>query len=217
MAKILPTMLLPARERAASALRKAILVRELKAGDVLSLEATAARLGESVHCIREAFQILVFDGFIELNPAKGAVVCGVQDTLLHDHYEMRAVLESAACRLICRKHADLTDIIAAHEAARQALQAKNDLEYAVYNQTFHFEIWTACGNEKIRTMAGEMWSGLSVGADSTALEYAAVSLDEHERILQALKNYDAEAAADAMFDHIMRSMNSMMTHFKDEH
>ena len=78
--------LLPAREQVASVLRKAILSRELKEGEELTLEGTASQLGVSSMPVREAFQILAGDGLIKLRPNKGAVVLGVNEKTIRDHY-----------------------------------------------------------------------------------------------------------------------------------
>lgn len=214
MKKLYPIKLLPARERVASALRKAIFAQDLKEGEVLALEATAEQLGVSVTPVREAFQILARDGFIALRPNKGAVVLGVQESLIRDHYELRAILESAACRLICEKNADLSGIIDAHEGSLQSVQEQDAREYGSYNQSFHFEIWTACGNERLRSTVADLWNGLSVGIDTNAIEYAQLSLQEHAGVLEALQARNAELAQQRMYAHIMRSMNSMLSHYK---
>ena len=44
-----PVKLMPARERVASALRKAIISRQIKEGETLALEATAQELGVDVY------------------------------------------------------------------------------------------------------------------------------------------------------------------------
>ena len=61
-----PIKMLPARERVAAALRKAIISRQITEGEVLTLESTAQELGVSITPVREAFQILERDGLIDL-------------------------------------------------------------------------------------------------------------------------------------------------------
>ena len=97
-----PVKLMPARERVASALRKAIISRQIKEGETLALEATAQELGVSITPVREAFQILARDGLLELKQNKGATVLGVTEKTLRDHYQIRAVLEGYAC-VLCVK------------------------------------------------------------------------------------------------------------------
>ena len=103
-----PVKLMPARERVASALRKAIISRQIKEGETLALEATAQELGVSITPVREAFQILARDGLLELKQNKGATVLGVTEKTLRDHYQIRAVLEGYACVLCVETGADLS-------------------------------------------------------------------------------------------------------------
>ena len=49
-----PIKMLPARERVAAALRKAIISRQITEGEVLTLENTAQELGVSITPVREA-------------------------------------------------------------------------------------------------------------------------------------------------------------------
>lgn len=65
-----PIKMLPARERVAAALRKAIISRQITEGEVLTLENTAQELGVSITPVREAFQILERDGLIDRSRIK---------------------------------------------------------------------------------------------------------------------------------------------------
>ena len=69
-----PIEMLPARERVASALRKAIMSQYFKKGEELSIDKVAAMLGVSATPVREAYQILSSEGLIKLRPNKGAIV-----------------------------------------------------------------------------------------------------------------------------------------------
>ncbi len=149
MLDLQPIKLLPARERVAASLRKAIISRQLEQGEVLTLESTARSLGVSVTPVREAFQILARDNLIELNQNKTAVVLGVNAQTIRDHYQVRAALECEACVLVCRNEADLSGIIRCCKGADEALAGGNSDSYANFNQSFHYEIWEASGNEKL--------------------------------------------------------------------
>ena len=82
MVTLKPIKLLPARERVAFALRKAIISKQIGEGEVITLEATAQQLGVSVTPVREAFQILARDGLIDLKQNKGATVLGLNETTI---------------------------------------------------------------------------------------------------------------------------------------
>ena len=213
MVTLKPIKLLPARERVASALRKAIISKQINEGEVITLESTAQQLGVSVTPVREAFQILARDGLIDLKQNKGATVLGLNETTIREHYEIRAALESAACVLCCQRKADLSDIRKCLEMADESLEKKDSSSYSNYNQSFHYEIWTAAGNEKLKTMLSEMWNGLSMGLKSTEEEYARNSQEEHRQILAALESGDPKQAGEKMVFHIIRSMNDVLTRY----
>ena len=150
MVTLKPIKLLPARERVASALRKAIISKQIGEGEVITLEATARQLGAIRNCL---------------------------------------------------------------EMADEALEKKDSSSYSNYNQSFHYEIWTAAGNEKLKTMLSEMWNGLSMGLKSTEEEYARNSQEEHRQILAALESGDPKQAGEKMVFHIIRSMNDVLTRY----
>lgn len=206
-----PIKMLPARERVASVLRKAILSKELKEGEELTLEGISSQLGVSNTPIREAFQILANDGLIMLRPNKGALVLGINEKTIRDHYETRAILEKAAIEIACRKKANISAVKDAYELAREAMTSGNEQEYSNYNQAFHVEIWTLTENDKIKDLLSTMWNGLSLGHRVVEGDYAKISMAEHEKILNALVKYDEEAAGKLMEEHILRSMENMLT------
>ena len=212
MNPLTPIKLLPARDRVAAALREAILTHSILPGEELTLKDTAEKLGVSITPVREAFQILSRDGLIELNPNRGAVVLGITEKRIRDHYETRAILEREAAIAVCRIKADTSLIRSAYIQAEIALKNHNTLQYSSYNQAFHMEIWSACGNEKIKELLSGLWNGLSMGHKVTQESYAQVSMTEHSRILKALESEDAVAAGDEMNAHILRSMENVLTH-----
>lgn len=200
-----PIKLLPARERVASALRKAIIAQQIKEGETLTLETTAQQLGVSITPVREAFQILERDGLISLQQNRGATVLGINEKTLREHYQVRAVLEKAACELCCENGADLSSVKNCIDTAEEALERNDVTDYANQNQSFHYEIWKAAGNGKLEKMLGELWNGLSLGLNSTEEEYARRSQKEHQQIYAALEKRDAALAGKEMEKHIYRS------------
>ena len=137
MTNLRPIKLLPARERVASALRKAILSCELKEGEELTLDSIAAQLQVSSTPVREAFQILSRDGLIKLRPNKGALVLGVNEKTIRDHYTTRAILEREAAAMVCLNNADISGVVNAYEQAVEALEQNNTQNYSNYNYGFN--------------------------------------------------------------------------------
>ncbi len=214
MLTLKPITLLPARERVAASLRKAIISKQIRQGEILTLESTAQALGVSVTPVREAFQILSRDNLIDLKQNKTAIVLGITRKTITDHYQLRAGLESFACTLLCENKAELTAVEHAVTSARSALDANDSDSYANYNQAFHYEIWKGAGNERMTAILAELWNGLSMGIKTTQAEYALKSQREHEEIFRALKTRNAEKASKEMYLHIERSMADILTHYE---
>lgn len=209
-----PIKIPSAKERVASELRKAILSRKMEEGENLSLESVAGQLNVSATPVREAFQILARDGLIKLRPNKGAIVLGITETYIKEHYQLRAILESACAEIAAGEGVDISGIEESYETAKEAL-GKGDYEsYANFNRDFHSEIWTAAGNHKMENMIAELWNGLSMGNMVTEEEYAKISVQEHGKIVDAIRKRNTVKAKKEMYDHIMRSRDDMLTYYK---
>ena len=94
-----PIVMTSAKEKVVSELRKAILSKRMVEGESLTLENIASQLNVSITPVREAFQILDRDGLIKLRKNKGAVVLGITDTYIKEHYQLRGILEASAVKL----------------------------------------------------------------------------------------------------------------------
>ena len=212
MLNLKPVKLMPVREQAASSIREAIITQSLKPGETLNLESTAKALGISATPVREAFQILARDGLIELSQNRAAVVLGFSEKNIRDHYEARAVNEAGICRLVCENESSLEGVEHCIIQARNILET-NPEKYSDYNQSFHYEIWLASGNMRLLNMLSELWNGLSLGLNTTRAEYFQNSHAEHENIFARLKERDSRGAYEAMYAHIIRSMNDILTRY----
>ena len=210
MLNLRPVKMMPVREQAASSLREAIITQKIKQGETLALESTARALGISVTPVREAFQILARDGLIELAQNRGAVVLGMSAKNIREHYQIRAALEAEACRIVCENGADLSEV----ERCVNHLVSLDAEDYGDLNQSFHYNIWLASGNSRLVNMLSELWNGLSIGLQTTKLQYAKKSHAEHKIILSKLQAYDSEGAAQAMRGHILRSMKDILTRYE---
>lgn len=211
MNNLKPIKLLPARERVVSALRKAILTKELPEKSVITLEGIATQLGVSITPVREAFQILNREGLIIHRHNKGAEVLALSHKFIQDHYETRAILECACVAYICRNAADTKEIEEILFRSEKELLNGEYLNYSNYNQAFHVAIWEAAGNNRIKNILSEMWNGLAHGHDMTEQENAKISIREHKNILDALTVRDEKLASELMNKHIMRNFDNVLT------
>lgn len=87
--------------------------------------------------------------------------------------------------------------------------------YSDMNQSFHYEIWNASGNEKLVTMLSELWNGLSMGVQTTRGSTRRNRLRNHKKIYEAIAAKDAETARAQMEKHIRRSLEDMLTRYRE--
>jgi len=208
--------MLSAREQVASIVRQQILTGQYMENQEITLGEIAEQVGSSITPVREAFQMLENEGLIRLRLNKGAIVLGLNEKTIHDHYETRAVLESFEAGKVCEEGTDISSIIAVQDESAKAISSGNVELYRDYNQAFHMSIWQTAGNKRIEQMLSTLWNGFSLGFMITEEQYAQISFSEHTEIFDAIKNHDKAAAESLMFRHIMRSMNDILEGYRQE-
>ncbi len=183
------------------AIKHAILVGELVPGQPLVETELAGKLGVSKTPVREALKTLAGVGLVVMSPYKGASVRTVDDDLARDVFDLRLLLEPEAVRRSVRHGADWT---AARHALDQAAQAVDTADRSLANRDFHRLMYAGCGNPMLVRSLDDL-------RDQTALVSAAAwqrsaswpdEAAEHEAILAAAENGDADLAASLLIAHI---------------
>jgi DNA-binding GntR family transcriptional regulator len=208
--------MMPAREQVASILRSSILLGEIAVGTSITLDSISEQVGLSRTPVREAFQILATEGLLELRQNRCAIVKGVSEEAIRDHYEIRILLETEALRKAC-EHMDEKILVAiqkANQVCQRTKKAEDTEAYNLANQTFHMTIWEASGSEKLKSFLSLLWNGLSMNKLVTVQEYATISCHEHDMLVEKLIHKEYEEACSLMKEHITRSMNSMLANFR---
>jgi GntR family transcriptional regulator, transcriptional repressor for pyruvate dehydrogenase complex len=206
----------------ASSISREIAQGRLKSGDQLPTEQQLAlTFGVSRNVVREAIARLRSEGRIWSQQGRGAFVADEpnptvltidfealqQGDAFRSLFELRGILEVQAAALAARRRTeeDLSALEGALATMREAPYGsvtwlKTDLE-------FHKKVAAATGNaymvqflmfvsEKVRE------SILASGNQQRSEDLAAVTLGEHQRILDAIVAGDADQAQDAMRAHL---------------
>ncbi|MCC8189033.1 MAG: GntR family transcriptional regulator [Planctomycetes bacterium] len=93
------------------ALRRKILLQELKDGEAITENAIAGEYGLSRGTVRTALQALEGEGVIATLPSGRKMVVGVTEKFIHDIYHTRMVVECEAARQILgMKQVDFAEI-----------------------------------------------------------------------------------------------------------
>lgn len=205
---------MPIRVRITAVLRKALLSGEFQPGQELSLTETAARLGVSRTPVREAFQSLAAEGLLELRMNRGAVVVGIDEKVIQDHFELRLLLETEAVRRAAMRRPDITALEKIQTWAEENRETMTEAEYRNYNQHFHDSLWRWADNQKLYGLLSSLWNGPSGGNVGRDPEHERLAIREHREILEHMHRGNTEAAAAVMTAHIVRSMNNILRSFR---
>lgn len=205
---------MPIRVRITAVLRKALLSGEFKPGQELSLTETAARLGVSRTPVREAFQSLAAEGLLELRMNRGAIVVGIDEKVIQDHFELRLLLETEAVRRAVNRRPDTAELEALQTWAEENRETMTEAEYRNYNQRFHDRLWRWADNQKLYGLLSSLWNGPSGGNVGRDPDHERLAMGEHRELLEHMRRGNAEAAAAVMTAHIVRSMNNILRSFR---
>lgn len=182
-------------------LKARIIKGDLKTGKKLLENKIAKQLGVSRTPVREAIKGLAAEGLVKLNPNQGVIIINVSIKDVKEVLQIRRVLEGFAASIAAEKTSQeetskLEGIIKKMSSAIS--KPKPDtVTYSELNAEFHNLIMNVCGNKRLM----EICNGLSnsdhrfriraLRVNSERLKY---SLEEHQKIVEALKRRDAEQA-----------------------
>jgi DNA-binding GntR family transcriptional regulator len=207
-------------ERAFATLHEAIVTGVLPPGERLPIEELAESLEMSPMPIREALRLLDSVGLVENIPHRGAWVTELSIDDLREVYEARLALEPLAVRHAAEK---FTDADAARAAARleEHVKAYEQRDLGVVWSThtaFHFALYDAAQSRWMRRLIQPLWE--TSERYRFAMLPVRVNLErrrlEHERILQACIDHDADNAARELHTHLARTANLIATQMGSE-
>ncbi len=196
----------PLRDVVFENLRTAILEGNLKAGQRLMEVQLAEQLGVSRTPIREAIRKLELEGLVVMLPRKGAYVANMSFKDLIDVLEIRASLEGLAASLAAERRND-EDIIDLEKLAKEFETCVRETNIEGVLKTdidFHEKIFMMANNKKLYQLITSLWEQVHRFRVTYVSDYdASLSLvEEHNKILQAIKDGDSELAKKYATEHI---------------
>lgn len=190
----------------------------LKPGDRLPAERKmAADFGFGRTHIREALHKLEFYGIIKTLPQSGSIIKGLDINTLdglisdvitlpnYDFYslvETRCVLEVNAVRLSAERWTE-KDMAALEKAHANFLKHMDTPDQVSYDFAFHRALAEASHNPVFKAMLLVVIPDImTIYHEERICATDTVASDEHEHILNAVKNRDGELAATLMSSHL---------------
>jgi DNA-binding GntR family transcriptional regulator len=217
-----------AAEKVRLKLEHDILTFAIKPGEKLDETRLAEINGVSRTPVREALRQLAASGLVDMRPHRGAVAKRLSLAEIVELFEMMAMFEGLCARLAAKRAMlhQLSALRAAHETCRTHVQNEAlDLYYKA-NETFHEQIYHACGNAALIKQTLQLRDRLKPFRryQLNRINRVQESFAEHEKIVAAIESGQAAAAEELVQEHlavqgtfITNIVNSMPKEFLDKH
>lgn len=194
-------------DRLREAIEEEITTGRLLPGSRLDEAELAKRFNVSRTPIREALNLLLGEGLIEARPRRGAVVTRVPPQRLIEMFEVMAELEVMCAQLAARRmsEGELAAIESAHAACQGAVAARDADAYFYANERFHYAIYTASHNGFLFEQAAALQRKLRPyrRLQLRVRNRIQRSFDEHQAIVDALREGTAEQLVTSVRNHIL--------------
>jgi DNA-binding GntR family transcriptional regulator len=173
----------------------------------LDEQELARRYGTSRTPIREALMQLSAAGLVEMRPRRGAVAVVPDAQRLMEMFEVAAEMEGMAARLAARRwtEADRKDLTAAHADCRMKAKAGDADVYYYENEIFHEAIAAASHSGFLQEQLNALRRRLKPYRRLQLRTHNRIgtSYSEHEAILAAIFDRDAEKAERLLRQHVL--------------
>lgn len=198
-----------------AALRREILSGRLAPGTKLLEEELGAQYGASRTPVREALQHLASEELVELRARQGAFVARPSIPALVEMFDMMGCLEADCAELAARRHTvvDRAALSAGHLACKRAAKRDDPEAFSRANQTFHEAIYRASHNSLLENYTLGLRDRLEPYRRQTLFHsgFMALSLTEHEAVMNAIFAMNSGAARAHMHGHLDTLRNDVIT------
>ncbi len=205
-------------EHVYSLLKEKIILGELKPGEAIVTDALARDLGVSPIPIREALRHLEANGFVHIQPYVGTRVAEIHTHSIYEVFSMLEAMEILSGRAACTMltNADLDHLEGMIREMSSLLDDPN--VWSDYNKRLHQFI---CHHaqmylvEKMLLVALDHWDRLRrYYLDEVFAQRVRARQGEHEQMLEALRQRDAEALERVMRYHNQESFRAYKAHLE---
>jgi DNA-binding GntR family transcriptional regulator len=195
------------RDVAFAKIRELIVSGAIAPGERLIEESLGQRFGMSRNPVRESLKILEREGFVTMNPYRGAVVSRIGRKEAMDIFEIRELLDSfaAAQAASTATPADLGGLREILQLGARAIEKGELAKLGILNGRFHAKVHDMAGNaelsrslERLRLKVEWMFAGYV----ATRGEEAWL---EHQRLADTIAAGDAEVAGRLSKEHVAKS------------
>jgi DNA-binding GntR family transcriptional regulator len=210
----------PLGEIAYTTLKDAIVRGDLHPGQRLVESSLSTQMKISRIPVREAIKKLEQDGLVERLDKGGFIVKNPSREEIEETFGIRAVLESYASALATERmnEAISKKLDETLESYREALKRSDIAKMTLMNNQLDEIIFTASGNNRLYALIGNFRDFVSRYRKLllNCLDYAAISLSEHEKIVEAMKEGDPAKVEKLVREHLIRGKDILIKDMKSD-
>jgi DNA-binding GntR family transcriptional regulator len=205
------------KQRVADTVKDAILSGSIKPGEKIPEEKISEALGISRTPLREAMNLLVNYGLVNVVPRRGAFVSHITPEEILDILMVRMTLEPLGAEIAARKRVRHDRFIGDLKELHTALKNKDIGDGSETDIAFHQVIAEASGSPTLLSVMLPLFyrSVLAMAYSSLIPGNRQESLSDHDKIIRALAAKDAEGARVAMTEHLMQVMSNVKKGYKE--
>lgn len=187
-------------------LREFIIMGKIEDGAKIPEKELCDHFGISRTPLREALKVMAFEGLISLTHNRGATVRPVTLDDLKEVFPIYAQLEELAGQLACTRltNKEIENLLMLHGELETLVEQDTYQQYVAKDEMVHLRIEAAASNPVLLRMLQV------VSARVRRVRYAVratrerqrAALEEHGRIMSALRDRDSEAISSSIRNHL---------------
>ena len=194
-------------EEVAERLRASIYAHELAPGSWVDEQALADQFGISRTPMREALKVLASEGLVILKPRRGCYVTELSDTDLDQIFPVMALLEGRAALEATQKAsaADFVVLDCIHADLERHAASGDANQFFEANDAFHTALQNIADNRWLKQLIADARKVIKLTRRKSLEAEGRVneSLEEHRKVMAAIKQRQPDEAARAMHDHLL--------------
>jgi DNA-binding GntR family transcriptional regulator len=195
-------------QEVADRLRRLIYDGDLPLGSWIDERELSERFGISRTPLREALKVLHAEGLVRLTPRRGCFVAGeLTSADLDELFPVMALLEGRCAYEAVKKarREDVRRLEAIHSRLEKLAARRDVAAYYENNYAFHEAIQDLAGNPWLSRIVSELRRFLKLlrGRQLRVPGRLEASLEEHRKLMQAVRDADASRAERIMRDHLL--------------
>ena len=199
-------------------IKQRLLSQELEPGTKLREEDLADQLGVSRTPVREAINKLEREGLVEIIPRYGTFVANISSKDVEEIYQLREAAECLAVGLALPRFSKnkLLELARLHRECEGPVEKGNFDPFIKVDTAFHDLLIKLSKNERLVRLMSNLNNQIRLGRlESFSVPgRAEKSLKEHQRIIEAMLEGNAEEAEDLVKQHSRNAKDNILYFLK---